>query len=187
MAKYIRLFETQADFNAAYNGSEYQEPWVSYCEESDGPVLTVSGFSTSEYNFNYVGAFQNTIQGFVNNTGEDVLQVWVDPGSDWLHAWTDEENWPAIGLSTNNKIKYIAAKFRDPEGQVDYNWGTLELGQTYNSTDFYDNKVEFIDDGYDRGPIVSVTGERGPGNHLAYNKETTVVTEDVTDPGAINF
>ena len=35
MAKYVHLFETQADFTAAYNGSEYQEPWVSYTIQNE--------------------------------------------------------------------------------------------------------------------------------------------------------
>ena len=32
MEKHIHLFSTQAEFEAAYNGSEYKEPWLSYTE-----------------------------------------------------------------------------------------------------------------------------------------------------------
>jgi uncharacterized protein (TIGR02145 family) len=33
MAQYIHLFDTASEFNEAYNGSSYEEPWVSYTEE----------------------------------------------------------------------------------------------------------------------------------------------------------
>ena len=32
MGKYIHLFNAQADFETAYNGSSYEEPWVSYTD-----------------------------------------------------------------------------------------------------------------------------------------------------------
>ena len=35
---HINLFQTTAEFNAAYNGSSYVEPWVSYTMESSGIV-----------------------------------------------------------------------------------------------------------------------------------------------------
>jgi hypothetical protein len=34
MGKYIHLFGTTAEFEAAYNGESYEEPWVSYTEDS---------------------------------------------------------------------------------------------------------------------------------------------------------
>jgi hypothetical protein len=40
MAKYLHKFESLADFNSAYNGSDYQEPWVSYTNE-DGETPRV--------------------------------------------------------------------------------------------------------------------------------------------------
>lgn len=33
--KYIHLFDTASEFNEAYNGSSYEEPWVSYTEENE--------------------------------------------------------------------------------------------------------------------------------------------------------
>lgn len=35
MAKYIHLFQTDQEFEDAYFGEEYLEPWVSYTVESD--------------------------------------------------------------------------------------------------------------------------------------------------------
>lgn len=35
MAQYIHLFETASEFNEAYNGSSYEEPWVSLTEEGE--------------------------------------------------------------------------------------------------------------------------------------------------------
>lgn len=34
MAKYIHLFDTASKFNEAYNGGSYEEPWVSYTEQT---------------------------------------------------------------------------------------------------------------------------------------------------------
>lgn len=31
--EYIHLFETTSEFNEAYNGPDYKEPWVSFTEE----------------------------------------------------------------------------------------------------------------------------------------------------------
>lgn len=36
MAKYLHSFETESAFNAAYNGNDYLEPWVSYTDEIEG-------------------------------------------------------------------------------------------------------------------------------------------------------
>ena len=36
MGKYLHLFETESAFNTAYNGETYEEPWVSYTEETEG-------------------------------------------------------------------------------------------------------------------------------------------------------
>ena len=36
MGKYAHLFQTASDFNAAYNGTGYTEPWVSYIVENSG-------------------------------------------------------------------------------------------------------------------------------------------------------
>lgn len=33
--KYLHKFENSADFNTAYNGSDYHEPWVSYTLVTD--------------------------------------------------------------------------------------------------------------------------------------------------------
>ena len=35
MAQYLRLFDTVNEFNSAYTGEEYIEPWVSYTEENE--------------------------------------------------------------------------------------------------------------------------------------------------------
>lgn len=34
MEKYIHLFNTQAEFEAVYNSSEYKKPWLSYVKEA---------------------------------------------------------------------------------------------------------------------------------------------------------
>ena len=33
--EYIHLYETEQQFNAEYDGSEYKEPWLSYTESED--------------------------------------------------------------------------------------------------------------------------------------------------------
>ena len=48
MAKYVHLFETQADFTAAYNGSEYQEPWVSYTIQNEEVDYNKENMSQTE-------------------------------------------------------------------------------------------------------------------------------------------
>ena len=36
MAQYLHKFGTESAFNAAYNGNDYHEPWVSYTDETEG-------------------------------------------------------------------------------------------------------------------------------------------------------
>ena len=36
MGQYLHKFNTESSFNAAYNGSDYHEPWVSYTDETEG-------------------------------------------------------------------------------------------------------------------------------------------------------
>lgn len=57
MAQYLRLFETVNEFNSAYTGEEYIEPWVSYTEENEHvdynkqpvPVTMRLYYSESQY------------------------------------------------------------------------------------------------------------------------------------------
>ena len=44
MGKYIHLFETETEFNSAYTGDNYDEPWVSYTMETSGIT-----YNKSEY------------------------------------------------------------------------------------------------------------------------------------------
>lgn len=36
MGQYLHKFNTESAFSAAYNGSDYREPWVSYTDETQG-------------------------------------------------------------------------------------------------------------------------------------------------------
>ena len=36
MGQYLHHYETENAFNAAYNGNDYHEPWVSYTDETEG-------------------------------------------------------------------------------------------------------------------------------------------------------
>ena len=57
--KYIRLFETVADFEEAYNSSEYEEPWVSYIEENASVGYEKNVLESDEYDYVYDEASWN--------------------------------------------------------------------------------------------------------------------------------
>ena len=45
MGKYLHHYETESDFNTAYNGEDYIEPWVSYTEHMTSPGEEVTAFT----------------------------------------------------------------------------------------------------------------------------------------------
>jgi hypothetical protein len=49
MEKHIHLFSTQAEFETAYNGSEYKEPWLSYVEGKGIDYNKFDPFNGHEY------------------------------------------------------------------------------------------------------------------------------------------
>lgn len=91
MAQYIHLFNTASEFNEAYNGSSYEEPWVSYTEEDQEvhynkiPIvpLTFEVLSSGTINFgNYQMENETTIE--YRKNGGEWTEIQSSPmGTDW--------------------------------------------------------------------------------------------------------
>ena len=55
MEKHIHLFSTQAEFEAAYNSSEYKEPWLSYTEENNTPAYNKPDYTKIPFTIEALG------------------------------------------------------------------------------------------------------------------------------------
>ena len=117
MGKYLHKFDTEADFNAAYNGSDYHEPWVSYTEEASLPERKVTGFT-------------------VSRTDEDYSGVFTYAGEYWSPAWIYDEETGTGSYSYDPALAYYYYHVWT-NGKV---YLTFEPG--YPSNDNYMSKLE---------------------------------------------
>lgn len=104
MGPYIHLFDTEAEFNAAYNGNDYVEPWVSYTVQSDrvdynkkgspylSVPLTVSALENGTFYWPYPNGFD--VQ-YSKNGGE-----WTDLQSSSHY----DENPSGVELASGDEI-----------------------------------------------------------------------------------
>lgn len=49
MGQHLRLFQTISEFESAYNGTGYTEPWVSYIIQNSGITYNKDPFNGYEY------------------------------------------------------------------------------------------------------------------------------------------
>ena len=121
MGKYLHLYETENAFNAAYNGNDYHEPWVSYTEkeESLSPKLKVTGFTVSFTGDNYSGVFTYAGEYWyparIYDEGTGTESYSYDPAlaSQYVHVWT------------NGKV-YLVFSFGYPSNESDNYMDELE-------------------------------------------------------------
>jgi len=72
MGQFLHLFNTESAFNAAYNGSDYHEPWVSYTDETEGQEHV--DYNKKEL---WLRVFQNSnIDGYTAEELEVINNIW---------------------------------------------------------------------------------------------------------------
>ena len=84
---HINLFQTNAEFNAAYNGSSYVEPWVSFTMETSGLSFNKGQTPTHDYSQDYL-TFEVISGGTISSLVDGVL-LSKDNGENWDTEITD--------------------------------------------------------------------------------------------------
>lgn len=131
MRKYLHKFESLADFESAYNGSDYHEPWVSLTKEGIPTKVSCSNQNDTVYILEYQG------QAPVAGSGD--YCIWKD-SNDGFYA-TDSRT--IVPNETSIYYLYI-----DENDQYDWNDG-----------DFYASSVEVLESenvhyiDYNKGPF----------------------------------
>ena len=116
MGKYIHLFDTASEFNEAYNGDKYLEPWVSLTEEGE----------QVKYNKTYREKMYGTPLTFVVNSPGNIC--WKTSASDFQNVVEYSKNdgeWTTITASTEGVLIPVVAgdkvAFRGTNASYHYN------------------------------------------------------------------
>ena len=107
MESYIHLYETNSEFTAAYNGTDYKEPWLSLTEENmevnyNKPKLI--DFSAEPLTFNILSA------GTINWTASDAsIAKTIDyklNGGEWTSITSNtDSSAPTITVNPGDKLQ----------------------------------------------------------------------------------
>jgi len=111
MGQYLHLFETEAQFDAAYNGENYLEPWVSLTEDVD----RVDYNKRDEWEYVDLGLPSGTLWA-IKNLGADSPEDYGD-----YYAWGEVE--------TKDTANYTRQGYRFYPGNDEAEY------TKYNSTD----------------------------------------------------
>ena len=95
MGKYIHLFETENDFNAAYNGTAYTEPWVSYTKQDEN-VDYNKDMRTIPFTIESLGSGNITWA-----LGDKTVQYSKNGGE-----WTTMDSGTSIPVSNGDKVQF---------------------------------------------------------------------------------
>ena len=95
MGMYLHLFETENDFNAAYNGTAYTEPWVSYTKQDENvdynkDMRTIPLTIESLGSGNITWALGDKTVQYSKNGGE----------------WTTMDSGTSIPVSNGDKVQF---------------------------------------------------------------------------------
>ena len=109
--KYLHLFENVSDFNAAYNGADYYEPWVSYTIEDENLHYNKhpedEPFTIEIINGGQISLWTNEGREYDEEWQEHLLlpQIWysVNDG-DWIKIPDDEG--VNLNVTAGDKIKF---------------------------------------------------------------------------------
>ena len=115
MGKYLHRFDAEEDFNEAYNGEDYIEPWVSYTDETEG-----------EEHVDYNRTTGNKV----------VINAICDQTQDYWYESIGYE----VEYASSDFVPFSSGatyEFRCPWGNE-----TFVVGQTYEY-DEYTNPIEF--------------------------------------------
>lgn len=147
MGNYLHKFESLADFNTAYNGSDYHEPWVSYTTYDQALSFTANiihaGNEFGPYDFtfyeevNYLSVSLTNVTGTFyiwsyNNGGSHIVTTtrnitentyyedasWVEDNG----CWSTSDNVGGSGYTLVN----ISSIVNETKGAIDYNKRPLD-------------------------------------------------------------
>lgn len=110
--KYLHLFENVSDFNAAYNGADYYEPWVSYTIEDENLHYNKhpedEPFAIEIINNGQISFWTNEGREYDKEWQEHLLrpQIWysVNDG-DWIKI--PDDGGVNLNVTAGDKIKFV--------------------------------------------------------------------------------
>ena len=142
MGEYLHKFESLADFNTAYNGNDYHEPWVSYTTYNQAISFTASmihaGSEFGPYDFTFYEEVNYLSVSLTNVTGTFYIWSYDNGGSHivtttrnitentyyedaaWVEGsgyWATSNNVGGSGYTLVN----ISSVVNETKGVVDYN------------------------------------------------------------------
>ena len=161
MGKYIHLFDAASEFNEAYNGSSYEEPWVSYTEEDD----KVS-YNKVPYGLELKKKFGLDDNAWGIAISPPMAYYDPKPGDGWRHATQEEEAMGIYYVFEADSVNWKCCSFEDLtyDTLVDYvdtsfnwDWNT----KPYGPYEYYTFPVLFkqplgTDPSEDRGPSFEI-------------------------------
>ena len=150
MRKYLHKFESLADFETAYNGSDYHEPWVSLTKgDVDSKIKLTIGYSGNpECVLNYVENASITLNG----EAQDV------------YIWQIESGNEGMGYLNYSVGDYVATNEKEA-GEYNYDEGksivaVMKSGDQWVTSGEYPNT----------NTIWKIETVSGPMNKVDYNK-----------------
>lgn len=87
MGQYLHHYETENAFNAAYNGNDYHEPWVSYTNETEGQEHV-------DYNKENLVVFSIDNVGITGFSGPGIIDLEDEGYSRTFKYGVDKSVWP---------------------------------------------------------------------------------------------
>lgn len=160
MRKYLHKFESLADFNTAYNGSDYHEPWVSLTKSDIPSKIKILLPEEKELILNYIEKAPvdndgSTIEMYIWQV-ENSTSDWIDVG-DYMATNTIEEK-----EYVDTYIEKVEKDSGNQEWDSTEGYSILELIIIENPRDKVDyNKGPFtgdlIVDASDHGDFSKVT------------------------------
>ena len=127
--RYVHLFETVSDFNAAYKGEDYHEPWVSYVKENER--VDYNKVEERDYSKEYL-----TIEALESgNITPNIKVEYSVNGGEWIENSGAE----AITLSQGDKVK-----FRGTEGGSNLFGNNTLMFKVYGNIESLEYKDDFV-------------------------------------------
>ena len=103
MEKYLRLFSSEQEFNEAYNGEEYIEPWTSYILENERVDYNKSEDEKRKGQpLTFIAREDGTFR-FSGSTENNTLNYSLDKGATWAALGHDTES-PTV--TSGNSIMF---------------------------------------------------------------------------------
>ena len=139
MAQFLHLFETENEFTSAYTGENYNEPWVSYTEETEKVDYNHKNYITIIDHDNFV-----TIIGPNETlTCEELYQLMGEPAHT---SWCDFgiEVFNQAGQKIFSGFTYVGDSPHPATAceKIDFYWNTNPLISGDNPVYIYDTTNE---------------------------------------------